>query len=469
MSFDYKSVLFFLILNNISIIIIFSYLMVVKNLQRWFLIVFLLSKVLHTIGLLGIEMRGIIPDLFSIHFGNFFILISYSTIAISILSYDGKFQPKLSYILIFAAIITFIGRTLLKDNLAYRSVAQASGNFIIYSISGMALLLRKEKLYLKFFIAITFLFFAFFQFFRAYVIYDMGSDYSFFNGSKIDSWFLLISVFVVNITNFGFILLLLEIDEKELSRKNLIIASDREELKILNQTKDKFFSIIAHDLRSPLGTMKELLTTINTDFKNKLDEGMQKIFKVLNESSKNTFALLENLLAWARSQRGALIFNPENININDIIKKNMDLLASSAQDKNIILENKFDNKIIGFVDFSMIDTVIRNLLSNAIKYTSDNGKIILSCEKLDGNYNFSIRDSGIGMSNDTKSGLFNSHEIKNIEIGTKGEKGTGLGLILCKEFVEKHGGKIWAESELGKGSTFYFTIPIFLGNELEAE
>ncbi len=459
MNFDYKSILFFIVLTNISIIVIFSYVMVIKNLQRWFLVVFLISKVLHTLGLVGVAMRGIIPDLLSIHFSNFFLLISSAAIAISIISYDGEFSPKLSYSLIFTSILFFIGRTILKDNLAYRSVAQTLGEVIIYGISGIALFYRKEKLYLKSFIAVTFLFYSLFQLFRSYVIFNIREEYSFFNGSSIDSVYLIISVFIVNINNIGFILMLLEINEIELSKKNILIAADREELKVLNQTKDKFFSIIAHDLRSPIGTMSEMLTIINTSFKDELSDSMLKIFKVLNDSAKNTFSLIENLLTWSRSQSGAIRFSPQKINLFEIIKNNINLNLYSAQDKNITIENRIDREIFVYVDFSMIDAVVRNLLNNAVKYTFDNGVIVISHSFLENKVKVSISDSGIGMSNETVGNLFKPNSSRIVKIGTKGEKGTGLGLVLCKEFIEKNEGEIWVESSEGNGSTFYFTLP----------
>ncbi len=232
------------------------------------------------------------------------------------------------------------------------------------------------------------------------------------------------------------------------------------ELKELNSTKDKFFSIIAHDLKNPLGTftnVTKMLYEMPEDFSK--DE-RQEFMKLMKDSADNVYALLENLLEWSRSQRGSISFNPVEVNLYDIVRITNSILHSSAHSKIINLENKIPVNYNIFVDPNLITTVIRNLVSNSIKFTHENGTIEIGVgdDTSDDSILIYVKDTGIGMSDKIKNKLFKIEENVT-SLGTFGEKGTGLGLILCKEFVEKHGGKIWVESELEKGSTFWIKIP----------
>lgn len=245
-----------------------------------------------------------------------------------------------------------------------------------------------------------------------------------------------------------------------LSLNNKLSESEHK-LKLANQTKDKFFSIIAHDLRNPFVPIinsSDLL--LNYHEKINADE-QQKLIKMINSSSKNVYALLENLLHWARTQNGSIEFYPENENIYDLFHKIIKIIYPQAEQKGIEFVCNLNNNIIVCYDVNMINTVIRNLLTNAIKFTPKGGKIeigSLKSNELSGHTIFYVKDTGIGMDDATIENLFKLDQ-KTSRSGTFGETGTGLGLILCKEFIEKHNGNIWVESELGKGSTFYFSLP----------
>ena len=281
---------------------------------------------------------------------------------------------------------------------------------------------------------------------------------------KIRNLFVL--AFAVIIILIGLFLLLLESKKNQqirlnkiLNQKNDEISIQRDHLDELNQTKDKLFSIMAHDLRGPIGstyTFLELLTMRENDFtKKELLENLD----LLKDSSKATFKLLENLLTWARAQRGEIVFNPLKSNLFNLVKSNIDLFASNAENKKIRIDNVLDPDLIFEFDQEMINIVIRNLISNAVKYTSAGGLITISSKEIDDSIVISIKDTGIGMNNENTDLLFITELKRNKLEGTKGEKGTGIGLILCKEFVEKHQGNIWAESEPAKGSTFKFILP----------
>ena len=230
------------------------------------------------------------------------------------------------------------------------------------------------------------------------------------------------------------------------------------ELKELNATKDKFFSIIAHDLKNPFNTLlgfsELLITNINEYDKNRIGEFINIIF----QTSKNAYMLLENLLEWSRSQTGRLEMTPSDIEIAELVDDNIDLIYNNASNKKLELNNRIDKKVKAYADSNMTNTIIRNLLSNAIKYTATGGKIEIT-SKIENNYvEVTVSDTGVGIKEENIGRLFRIDENFSTK-GTNDETGTGLGLILCKEFVKKNGGDIWVTSKLGKGSNFTFKLP----------
>jgi signal transduction histidine kinase len=256
----------------------------------------------------------------------------------------------------------------------------------------------------------------------------------------------------------------LELEVNELKNKELISdiqIKDKfaNELKEINETKDKFFSIIAHDLRSPFNILigfSELLSDNNVI---KANTDALKLTKYMNSSAKQAYLLLDNLLIWARSQSGNFDFHPTRIRISELLEQAIETVQFSAQNKNIeiLYKNGFMN--FAYADRNMIEAVIRNLLGNAIKFTPRNGVITID-SKLENKYCVvSIRDTGVGISPERQKKLFKINE-KVHTLGTESESGTGLGLLLCNEFVTKNGGTIRVESTQGNGSTFSFTIPI---------
>ncbi len=250
-----------------------------------------------------------------------------------------------------------------------------------------------------------------------------------------------------------------------LQNKNQIIEVQKDKLELMNVEKDKFFSIIAHDLKNPLGTFKnltEMMYDMPEDF---TEDERQDFIKLMKDSAGNVYSLLENLLEWSRSQRGKITFNPVEINFYDIVRLTINTLNPTAQTKKISLLNNVEQNLNILADPNLLNTVIRNLISNAIKFTPEGGTIEIGAikkpseglEPSEGSIHIYVKDSGVGMNEETINKLFRI-DVNITSQGTSGEKGTGLGLILCKEFVEKHGGKIWVESELGKGSTFWFSL-----------
>lgn len=239
------------------------------------------------------------------------------------------------------------------------------------------------------------------------------------------------------------------------------------QLRELNASKDTFFSIIAHDLRGPLSSLHELTQHIEENLDNYSQEELKELIVLQKGSAEALYKLLENLLTWSRVQRGALTYQPQPINIRWFITRNIDLLAVHARKKQITVSNVSQEESFVYADFNMIDTVIRNLLSNAIKFTPPGGAVTVTVGQDEYNVEIAVTDTGIGIEAEHLQDLFRI-DVRYKRTGTAQEEGTGLGLILCKEFIEKHGGHIWVESQLGQGSTFRFTLPRVTENDIES-
>jgi len=254
----------------------------------------------------------------------------------------------------------------------------------------------------------------------------------------------------------GYLLLVQDITKRKLAEEAL--KASETSLRELNATKDKFFSIIAHDLKNPFNSIIGFSSLLSEQIKNKDFEGIGEFADIIESSSHKVYDLLLNLLEWSRSQTGRIEFNPEYFEMVKLIEVVAELFTDSAQQKSIRIIRKNPHNAIAFADKSMISTVLRNLISNAIKFTNPGGEIAISAQMVKDELMISVSDNGVGIRSDVIEKLFKIEESYTTT-GTSKEIGTGLGLILCKEFVEKHGGKIWVESEVGKGSTFSFKIP----------
>lgn len=255
----------------------------------------------------------------------------------------------------------------------------------------------------------------------------------------------------------GVIITYIDITEKIEREKKITKYS--EELKESNATKDKFFSIIAHDLKNPFHNIMGFTDILIKNIGKYENEKVLKILETIHDTSKLTYSLLENLLLWAKAHSNKITFKSAKNDLNEIIRENIQIMQGQAIAKDITIETSLYPSAIVRCDKDMITTVIRNLLTNAIKFTKTNGNIKISVDRKNYDFIVKVSDNGVGISKENIEKLFKI-ESKFQTKGTNNEIGTGLGLILCKEFVELHYGKIWVESELGKGSTFMFTIPV---------
>ncbi|MBI9059702.1 MAG: sensor histidine kinase [Labilibaculum sp.] len=242
--------------------------------------------------------------------------------------------------------------------------------------------------------------------------------------------------------------------------KSQLALKERETtLRELNATKDKLFSIIAHDLMNPFNSIIGFSDLLNEQMKLKDYKGIEEYAEIIHTSSSRAKDLLSNLLEWSQSQIGRMDFNPESYDLKKQIDEIVLLLTDTAQVKSIKIMTQVSSEFTVFAQKEMINTVLRNLISNAIKFTMPNGEIVIAAKQLEDDVLISVSDNGVGIPFDRLSKLFQISENETT-LGTANEKGTGLGLMLCKEFIEKHNGRIWAESEIGKGSSFKFSFPL---------
>lgn len=259
--------------------------------------------------------------------------------------------------------------------------------------------------------------------------------------------------------------------QQELRKKNRVLEQyvtlleeKNLELQTVNASKDRFFSIISHDLRTPFIGLQGLTQVLAEHFDDYTPDEIKHYIVKLHESSENFYALLANLLTWSRSQRGMIEHHPQPVELRELIKQNMAIFSPIAEQKQLTLNNLLREPLSVYADQPMAETVLRNLLSNAVKFSRPGGAINISAIRKDQHVEISVADSGIGIGQEHLPKLFRI-DVTYKRIGTANERGTGLGLILCKEFVEKNGGIIWVESEVGKGTTFTFTLPVIPENQ----
>jgi signal transduction histidine kinase len=244
-------------------------------------------------------------------------------------------------------------------------------------------------------------------------------------------------------------------DQLEDANKKLL--ESEENLKELNATKDRFFSIIAHDLKNPFNSLLGFSELLKNNFESYTKQETKEQIQIIHESANNLYKLLDNLLQWSRTQIGSIVYKPELFPLHPLVQQEIELLENFAEHKSIKIIIRVGSHLMVYADRNIIAIVIRNLINNAIKFSNVSGRILINAEEKDDMIEMAISDSGIGMEEAELKKLFRLDESFTSR-GTADEEGTGLGLLLCKEFVEKNHGKIWATSTKGKGSTFYFTL-----------
>jgi len=255
----------------------------------------------------------------------------------------------------------------------------------------------------------------------------------------------------------GYIVYVTEITERK--EAELLLEKQASELHKLNLTKDKFFSIIAHDLKSPFNAIMGFSELMLVNYNDLDDDIFIKGLKTIESAASHAYKLVENLLIWSKNQSKGKEFNPEWLDLNERIQESLKISESAILNKELHVSFNPKKECSVFADRNMIDLIIRNLISNAIKFTNKKGRIKIKVEADREKVNVSVADNGIGIPENKLKTIFEIDKHKNT-LGTENEQGTGLGLILCKDFIENHKGKIWVESTTGKGSKFTFSLPL---------
>ncbi len=402
--------------------------------------------------------RDQIPNIFSIVLANVLLIFGISIEVYAISSYSGKhkkFNSQLFFItgLIFALIFSLIANKNNQILVAFSSYL----NSITFLVGFILLLIYKNRSRLHIFSTILF-------FYLFSVLFARGLAATFFLNSitltssgiiqnLTFSSFLLITF----LSTILFLLLLKEKNDLVLKEKNIEIKKANELLAQSNKAKDHLFSIISHDLRGPIGSITNLCFLLVSQKSNLTIEDYKKFIPEIYKTSFAASDLLNNLLNWARLQLNNIVVNPTNFKLNHAANEVVNQMKYSIEQKQINIINNIDNNIEVYTDYEMLKVVMRNLLSNAIKFSSNSGKIALST-LVNGEYvTIIIKDDGIGIAPDTVKRLLDP-EFYYTTAGTENEKGTGLGLKLSKDFIERNNGILSIESTPNKGSTFSFTV-----------
>lgn len=434
--------------NFFICILIFSYsFSYATSDNRKILKIFGFGKLLLTVGWILIALRNLVPDFISINIANTLIFSSccYETIAmLSLLKTKSKKRYKWQIGITILATAIFNIAVFLDSSINTRVLIVSVGIFAIYLPPTIRYSFEKRNTFFRNFYVFCYGGFEILLIMRTVYNY-LNPQEQFFNNSVFDSLYSISLFLLTLIGTVGF----------------LLLVKEKQDLKIrkLLSDKNQFFSIIAHDLRGPLGSSVGLSEILVEEIDSYSLEEIKEITEMLHQSNKNSYKLLENLLDWSRVQTGMIEFSPKKIILNTLINENIELNKNAALNKNISLCFKSDQLVEVEADKNMIDTVVRNLLTNAIKFTEKNGKIDVKLVVKNQKAEVSIIDNGIGIPDNVKEKLFKINR-KATQKGTENETGSGLGLLLCSEFIKKHKGEIWANGEPGKGSTFIFTLPL---------
>jgi len=315
-------------------------------------------------------------------------------------------------------------------------------------ILGILVVPDKIKKYIIILFIVVNIFILLIQFYRP----DLITNFSTETERWIDNFFTLIY------TSY-FIYVIIRFVHKNYTLEKLRAEKNEKRLHQLNADKDRFIQILGHDLKNPFNGLLGLSGLLAKNIsKFDIDE-IEVYVNSINKSAQTTYDLLEDLLMWARTQQDKIPFDPQKISLSDICDNILEIQNPMAEVKNITINSIEEKKIEVFADENMLKTVLRNLVSNAVKFINNGGVIKISAVQTDSKVLITISDNGVGMTPETLSNLFELKQNRST-IGTANEEGTGFGLLFCKEIVEKHGGEIWVESEVGKGSEFKFTLPV---------
>jgi two-component system, sensor histidine kinase and response regulator len=460
---------YFYLISNVYILFIFCF-HYYRN-RHWFLRTYIIGKSLQLAAILLLQTSKFFLFTGQMEVASMFLIAGFPFEIFGIISYDGRSNNKTFNVFLYATILfCLINMVMIFMNLEPAMIW--IGSIFFYNYGGIVLLSRKDKSRFRYLIGVVFIAFSLFS--AIFTLIDLfhfayppdmppPGDMMPPNNNILESYKTIMEsyngmiYFVMLVSSIGYLVILKEQDEVALEIANTKISKENITLKKLDEEKNKFFSIIAHDLRGPIGTLAGL-TEMLIESKERQETGeYEKELDLINLTATRTYTLLNNLLQWARSESGALTPHPEMIDMNGMTDEVVRLMQPFAMGKNIQLTNTGADNIKAFADPEMMRTVIRNLISNAIKFTNSGGNIRVDIKQTNIPV-ISVTDNGLGMSSEIQNKLF-ALDSNYTTPGTNKEEGSGIGLKLSHEFVIKNNGKIWVESTLGVGTTFYVSLP----------
>ncbi len=462
--FDVKSIMFLFGLLSAFTGLLFVYYLAVNKIFDWHLITFTISKFLQTFAVIGMGFLTVYLNTGLLHISMSFLVAGYALETFNLATFDKSYNKQFVWgTFVPPALVVLLNISLI--NLPYYILAQFTHAIAAYcfGLASIKLFAKRRKSKFALLVSITYLLFCLTWTYSATLAILGGENFSYLSGDSHRE--VLIYIFAtlnLIVGSVGYLLMLKDLDELQIRKKNEKIESDNLTLKELNSKKDKFFSIIAHDLKGPIGGLLNLGEILHKKHDELPADKREELFHLLVASTKETANLLENLLQWSRSETKQIEMAPRQINVDTLVNKSINLLRQHIEEKSIKVSKNIDETTFVWADQNMIDTVLRNLISNAIKYVNKEGKINIKSESdpINNLVKLSIHDDGIGINQETLTKLFsieNNHSTK----GTLNEPGTGLGLKICKEFVKANHGKIDVASKENKGSTFTITLPAY--------
>lgn len=458
LDFDVKTLFFLFLLGNAFNVFFFLVYIKLYNAKRK-LNFYVVSKALQTCSWLLFVLRANLPESVYVGVANVFLLSGIAMemfLFISVGIQNTRKLMKQMILLTIACCVFFLFN--LHQPEYVRVVIMSSFFSVIMGFACFILFKLEKSTYMQqvfgFFTVLTATLFAV----RAIFAYWGKGDEGLYSQSVVQVIVYIVFFLISYTWPIIFLFLLKEQNEMIIEENKKQIEIDNKVLKELNATKDRFFSIVAHDLRGPFNAIIGYSELMKMKSRVGDYEEFDYFSGMLHDSAQRTHTLLENLLQWSRIQTGRIEFVPDFVNLDNLVESIGDLLYENLKEKNVRFAKSIivDTDIVA--DRFMLETIIRNLLSNAIKFTPEGGAVLVYAEMFENVVKVVVEDSGVGIKQNRIADLFKI-ETNNSTKGTKNETGTGLGLILCHDFVSQHNGKIWVESVEGKGSRFIFTIP----------
>ena len=457
---DIRTIFFVFSISNLLIALFLFVFIRITHSSDQILKLYLIPKGLYFFAFLFFGWHDIIPDYISIIVGNSFLLYAISLDIFCIKNVSKSIIiKKLKQQLIITTLLVIFFCAFYQNNYHTRVFVNSLILIILFLQGAIPLMRTHSNSTLQQIGGIIYGLTALLLVYRGINVLFFKSNTSLLNPSTIQL-VILFSVYLVSIFNtFLLFLISKEIDSKHLIDQNRIIETDNQLLNRLNTTKNKFLSIISHDLRGPLGNIENLSFLMQDKENDFSDFEKDKYLNVIQRSASQANRLLNNLLFWSLSESDSIRFTPVQFSITKLIDESISLLSPLSIRKHIILHKEIPEDLKAFADIEMTNTIIRNLVNNSIKYSYPHNSITIKCCTTEKNMiKTEIIDHGIGMSPQKVLQIFKSNEFHS-EKGTCNENGTGLGLKLCIEFAKKNGGEIGVKSSVGKGSSFWFTLP----------